>query len=122
MFMHNINSTLMSRLKGLKDHLLAGYNCGDRMSSSSKGEERENIIKELIQPAIPSYYRTAKGDITDKYGSSSGQLDIVIENSLLPCLPSPAGDGPRLYLAEGVAAVIEVKSSLKDEWTDAKRP
>src|SRR5262249_19370325 len=48
------------------------------------------------------------------------QQDVVVEFSFLPTLPAIAGK-ERLYLAEGVAALVEVKSNLAKEWEDVKR-
>ena len=42
-------------------------------------------------------------------GNCSGQMDVVIENAFLPSLPSGI-PSERLYLAEGVATVLEIKS------------
>ena len=51
-------------------------------------------------------------------GYRSGQLDVVIENSFSPSLPIPGGN-TRLYLAESIAAVVEVKSNVSSQWQQA---
>lgn len=43
-----------------------------------------------------------------------------MEFSFLPTLPAIAGKEP-LYLAEGVAALVKVKSNLAKEWEDVQR-
>jgi hypothetical protein len=45
----------------------------------------------------------------------SGQLDIVVEFPFFPSFPTPGGE-ERLYLAESVAFVIEIKSDLATQW------
>lgn len=51
-------------------------------------------------------------------GSKSGELDVVIEHPFAPTMPMIGGVGSaiRLYPAESVAAVIEVKSNVEDQW------
>ena len=43
----------------------------------------------------------------------------MVEYPFIPSIPVPGGGG-RLFLAEGVAAVIEVKSDLAGQWNEAK--
>ena len=71
---------------------------------------------------LPPVYRFGTGDATDTAGSRSGQLDVVVEFPFSPTLPSVGGPPTtRLYLAEGVAAVIEVKSNAMNQWSEAVR-
>ncbi len=79
------------------------------MSDSSKGSEREHFIDLFLKEVFPPSYRFGTGDALDSAGNKSGQLDVVVELTFFPSLPA-LGGGSRLYLAEGVAAVIEVKS------------
>lgn len=69
---------------------------------------------------FPPPYRFGSGDIVDRNEQRSGQVDIVVEYPFLPSLPSSFG-GPRLYLAEGVAAVVEVKSDLRKQWAEVQK-
>ncbi len=87
------------------------------MSSASKGRERETFIDSFLNEIFPSQFRFGSGDITDSSSNKCGQMDVVIEYPFLPSLPV-AGNSPRLYLAEGVAAVIEVKSNVGDQWKE----
>ncbi len=50
--------------------------------------------------------------------NKSGQVDIVIEFPNYASFPYLQG-GPRLYLSEGVASIIEVKSDLTRQWDEA---
>ena len=47
------------------------------------------------------------------------QLDVVVELPFLPSLPIVGNTSSRLYLAESVAAVIEVKSNIASQWDEA---
>jgi hypothetical protein len=46
-------------------------------------------------------------------------MDLVMELPFGPSLPIPAGSH-RLYLAESVAAVIEIKSNLSSHWNEVE--
>ena len=112
------NPHVLDRLAGIQTILRGLYQAGGTMSAASKGEERGRFIEEYLKNVLPPTYRFGRGDITDQSGIRSGQVDIVVEYPFLPSLPSTAGDSPRLYLAEGVAAVIEVKSNLASQWNE----
>jgi hypothetical protein len=55
----------------------------------------------------------------DSSGASSGQLDVVVEFPFLPSFPAPGSD-ERLYLADSVAFVVEIKSNLAKQWDQAQ--
>jgi hypothetical protein len=65
-------------------------------------------------------YRFGTGDATDVTGLKSGQLDVVIEYPFAPSLPAIGSAKTKLYLAEGIAAVIEVKSDLRAQWNEVQ--
>lgn len=96
------------------------HEAGKATSSAAKGADRENFITIFLSKVLPPQFRFGSGDITDLTGKMSGQVDIVVEYPFLPSIPV-LGEGSRLYLAEGVAAVIEVKSNLKDQWSQVER-
>ena len=66
---------------------------------------------------FPPHYRFSSGDIVDTYGSQTGQVDVVLEQPRSYSFPVTT-DGPRLYLAESVAIVIEIKSNLSNQWKE----
>jgi len=107
---------LLERLKSIQAHLISEYN-GSNPASSSKGRQREEFLNNFLKEIIPSTFRFGNGEIIDSDNEVTGQLDIVVENSLVPSLTS-IGSTPRVYLAEGVGAVIEVKSNIQKEWND----
>ncbi|NOX82898.1 MAG: hypothetical protein GXP06_07910 [Alphaproteobacteria bacterium] len=110
-----MHDKIESRLEGMQKLLLAQFEAGSQMSSATKGEERELFVKSFLSQVFPPHFRFASGDITDFKGTNSGQVDIVLESPFLFSLPAHP-EGPRLFFAEGVAAVIEVKSDLTTQW------
>jgi uncharacterized protein DUF6602 len=110
------NEYLFRRLTSILDILRSAYTGGSEMTSSSKGSEREAFINLVLGNVIGSPFRVGTGEITDRDGNCSGQVDIVVEYSASMSFPLLRGDSSRLYLAEGVCAVIEVKSDLAGQW------
>jgi hypothetical protein len=114
-----VNTFIEQRLAGLLDQLQAVHRAGVDMSSASKGAERAAFLNSFLSKVLPPVFRFGDGDVTDSFGQRSGQLDLVIEYPFCPSLPVVGGGQTRLYLAEGVAAVIEVKSDLTGQWGEA---
>ena len=98
--------------------LMGAHHAGGSLSSASKGNEREAFINGFLSQVLPPQFRFGSGDATDQNGVRSGQLDIVVEYPFVPSLPIVAGRSPRLYLAEGIVAVIEVKSDIAQQWDE----
>ena len=115
------NKHIIERLDGIQKVLMGVHAAGASMSASSKGQERQQFIDSFLAHALPPIYRFGTGDATDAAGNRSGQLDVVIEHPFAPTLPIGADKPTRLYLAESVAAVVEVKSDLSSQWGEAKR-
>jgi hypothetical protein len=118
--MDNWNQNLFERLEGIQETLKALHKAGNRASSATKGNDRELFINRLLKAVFPPQFRFGHGDITDLSGKISGQVDIVVEYPFFPSLPM-GEESSRLYLAEGVAAVIEVKSNLKNQWNQVEK-
>jgi len=112
-------SVLETRMNAIFTALDAGFSGGTGVSSASKGNERELFVNSVLSNAFPPHYRFSSGDIIDSYGSQSGQVDVVLEQPRSYSFPLLSG-GPRLYLAESVAAVIEVKSNLSSQWSEVE--
>lgn len=107
---------LEKRLEGIRQVLIAQHNAGISMSSASKGFEREIFISEFLSKAFPPNTRFGSGDIIDSYGNATGQIDVVVELPFHPSFPLAAAGAVRLYMAEGIAAALEIKSDLRKEW------
>lgn len=114
------NNHVFRRLNGIKTVLDGVHQAGDALSAASKGYERQSFIDNFLKEVLPPIYRFGTGDATDANGRRSGQLDVVIEYPIAPSLPSVgAQNATRLYLAEAIAAVVEVKSDAARQWTEA---
>ena len=114
-----MNNFVAERLNGLLLSLNATYTSTAASASASKGAGRANFIETFLKQVIPPNLRiSTSGEITDSNGNKTGELDIIIENGFFPSLPVSGSDSSRLYFSEGVAAVIEVKSNLKNQWKE----
>ncbi|WP_154914880.1 DUF6602 domain-containing protein [Klebsiella grimontii] len=114
------NYILQEKLNGVLNMLNANYQLGKSSSSAVKGVARSDFINNYLRNVIPQGLRiSTSGEIIDNQNNITGELDIIIENGYFPNIPVPSSDTARLYFAEGVAAVIEVKSNLKGQWDEA---
>src|SRR5262245_52529947 len=112
------NKIVLSRLKAIRSVLLSAHDGGSGQASSMIGAERESFINLVLHNVVPPPFRIGTGEITDKHGALSGQVDIVVEYANTLSFPLLQGNSARLYLAESVCCVIEVKSSLDGQWDD----
>lgn len=114
-----MNHHLIARLEAIRKVLVAQGAAAKTMPSASKGEEREAFVREFLEKVFPPHFRLGSGAITDDKGDRSGQNDIAIELPFFPSFPIPPRD-VRLYLAEGIAAVLEVKSDVSMQWSQVE--
>ena len=116
------NEHVLKRLAGIQSILNGVHQTSSSLTTSSRGTERQSFIEDFLAKVLPPIYRFGTGDATDASGHRSGQLDVVVEYPMAPSLPSVGGGNPiRLYLAEAVAAVVEVKSNVAAQWSEAER-
>jgi hypothetical protein len=115
-----MNPHLTSRLVDIHASWIAHYKGGSGLPAGAVGGERETLLDKYLREVLPAAYRFGRGAITDREGRPSGALDLVMELPFAPNFPMPAAD-QRLYLAESVAAVIEVKSHLASQWSEVER-
>ena len=115
------NQHILQRLVGIQQILNGVHQSGIGMSSASKGTERAGFIDEFLSKVLTPQFRFGDGDATDQEGNRSGQLDVVVEYPWVPSLPIVGSNKPRLYLAEGIASVIEVKSDISGQWKEVIR-
>jgi hypothetical protein len=114
-----MNEHIEKRLRAIQGALMAHHSGGTGLPNAMIGSEREDLINTYLAQVLPPLYRFGRGSITDGSGSLCGQLEIVMESPFGPNFPMPAGK-ERLYLAESVAAVIEIKSNLYSQWNEVK--
>jgi hypothetical protein len=113
------NVHVLQRLQGLQAQLLGASNGGGGLSSATTGRERETFVNSFLSEVFPTPFRFGTGEAIDVHGAESGQLDVVIEHPFAPSLPIVGSAKTRLYLAETIAAVIEVKSNVASQWDQA---
>lgn len=114
-----MNKHIERRLQAIQQSLLAHYRGGSGLPNALIGSEREHLINDYLSELLPPIYRFGRGAITDATDEISGQLEVVMELPLGTSFPLLAGT-ERLYLAESVAAVIEVKSNLSSQWSEVE--
>ena len=115
-----MSSQLTVRLDGIRAILMAHHSAGSLMPSAAKGTERETLVREFLGRVFPAPIRFGRGAIVDSAGTRSGELDVVAEFPFFPSFPTP-GAAERLYLAESVSFVIEVKSDLARQWDQVEQ-
>jgi len=114
-----VNQYVEQRLKGLLMGLNSIAVATELSAAAAKGAGRAEFVNKFLKEVIPTGLRISQsGEITDSLGNITGELDIIIENGHFPSIPL-SGDTSRVFFAEGVAAVIEVKSNLSNQWDQA---
>lgn len=113
------NHLVTERLQAILSIAQATHAGGSSLSSASKGSEREFFVDNVLSNVLAPPFRVGSGDITDSSARRSGQSDIVIEYGNSISFPLNSSKSSRLYLAEGVCAVIEIKSDLTSQWEEA---
>lgn len=76
-----------------------------------RGSEREAVLKSFLSQYLPTRYGISSGEIVDYEGKTSHQSDLIIYDHF-NCPLLLAGKNVRIFPAESVLAVIEVKSVL----------
>jgi hypothetical protein len=107
---------LLERLENVRKALMAGHAGGLDVSSHSMGRDRELFINLVLSNIISVPFRVGTGEIVDARDVVSKQCDIVIEYMNTLSFPNIYPSAARLYLAESVCAVIEVKSTIDQQW------
>ena len=118
------DSTLRTNVNPLLKRLLEGYcqkleNLIESQRDGNtdiKGSVRESFVNLILSEILPVTYRVSQGEIIDILENRSGQMDIVVEYPFLPSIPFETGIDQRLFLAEGVALTIEVKSDFTRQY------
>lgn len=94
---------------------------GRRTPPPAKGAGRAEFVRNFLSRVNgPAFRIQESAEITDIYGSKTGEVDIVLENGHAPNLPMVDGETSRLHFAEGVGAALEIKSNLSGQWIQAK--
>lgn len=104
-----MHELLKERITAIQKIAVAHYEAGAGMANAAIGAEREVFVHELLQKIFPNAYRFSSGEIIDRKGARSGQVDLALEFPNEPTFPSPVAD-ERLMFAESVIVAFEIKS------------
>jgi hypothetical protein len=114
-----VHPRLVTFFTGAVDELRAAYKKSEGAPSDCAGSLRERGVRRAIEHSLPSIVRLYEGEIIDRSGGQSGQLDGILVHATGSALATDAEDA-RIVLAEGAIAVIESKSSLDKQWSQVK--
>jgi len=94
--------------------LLSEYNTTKLLKSSQNmGKNRENFLNDFLKVCLPNRLSVKEGEIWDNKGYKTGQIDTIITRDDCPSLRfGGKNEHINAYLAEGIFAVIEVKTKL----------
>jgi hypothetical protein len=112
-------SPLDAFFAGAYEMLRAAFTASERLSNASKGAVREMAARDLLQHLLPHTVRIESGDIIDVDDRQSGQLDGVVVDQRSPTLKLSV-DHPAVIFAEGVLAVLEIKSNVSTQVQQVK--
>jgi hypothetical protein len=101
---------LFPYFKDTAEVLLAHYTrSAGQNASNNLGKNREYFCNNFLATVLPPKLIIKSGEIWDSKNLKTGQLDTIITRDDAPSLEFGSDNA---YLAEGVFAVIEVKSNL----------
>ncbi len=111
--MINISSkkpVLFSYFEDTANVILSQYKRAGKLKSSTNiGKNREYFCNNFLKKVLPHRLSITTGEIIDSENNQTGQLDLIINRDTCPALEFGSSNS---FLAEGVFAVIEVKSNL----------
>ena len=105
---------LIQNIKAMHNDLIMGHERTKDYPSDVIGTEREILIEKLLSVVLPPATRFGSGVIIDHLGSSTGQVDLIIESPMSMSFPI-SNEKQRLYFANSVLAAFEVKSNLSKQ-------
>lgn len=104
---------LYDYFKHTADVMLEQYKRSQMQGSPSNlGINREFFFKTFLSSVLPPRLTVRQGEIWDSRGNKTGQLEVVILRDDAASLEFGGPGGADTYLAEGVFAVMEIKSKL----------
>lgn len=81
--------------------------------STMVGSAREFFVSRVLKSVLPPSVHIGSGKVLTTNGRQSKQIDVILYDPSFPVFETQPGHG--LYLAEGVIAAIEVKSTLDEK-------
>lgn len=104
-------------IRQLSDKMAANYRQIQEQASEdpgTAGDQGEVNWAKLLQGWLPRTYEvTTKGRIIGQDGTTSPQVDVVVLKGIYP--KQLIDENQKIYLAAGVAAAFECKTTLKAE-------
>lgn len=112
---------LYAYFKNMAEFFLKHHELSSQQNASNNlGTNRELFCSEFLEKVLPPKLTIKSGEIWDSSNNKTGQLDLIILRDDAPALKFGPNNSADAYLAEGVFAVIEVKSNLSsDKLTEA---
>ena len=103
---------LEERLKKLHKQMLLKFTeiREQHQHTGNKGSRVEQVVRDFLREFLPPYNRIGHGEVIDKFGSYSKQIDVVVTNEHHPFLNDLSQ--PSVFFGEGVACAGEIKSVL----------
>lgn len=112
---------ISARIEGAYHQFLADYSStGALRHSLSKGEQRENPIRDFFHELLPRRFSVSSGEVFDSSGNVSPQSDMIIYRTIdgIPVLDQQ----PTLLQAESAMCITEVKTKIDTgEYKDCLR-
>jgi hypothetical protein len=103
-------SALGDKFTKISDSLVSSFELTkEGQNRVEKGEKREMILMQFLRENLPQTYGIESGEIFDRTGKFSKQVDVIITNTRMPALRSPAMN---LFPVESIFASCEVKTNL----------
>ena len=104
-------------MKRLQDKMAANYEHIQKRASEdpgTAGDQGEENWRDLLSGWLPRTYEVVtKGRIIGQDGHTSPQVDVLVLKSIYP--KQLIDEGQKIFLAAGVAAAFECKTTLKAE-------
>ena len=104
-------------IQQLTDKMSANYKQIQKRATEdpgTAGDQGEENWKDLLRGWLPRTYEVVtKGRIISQDGETSPQVDVLVLKSIYP--KQLIDEGQKMYLAAGVAAAFECKTTLKAE-------
>ena len=112
---NQISHDLHDFMHQLSDKMAANYNLIRKRTSEdpgTAGDQGEENWAELLRGWLPRTYEVVtKGRIISQDGHTSPQIDVLVLKSIYP--KQLIEENQKMYLAAGVAAAFECKTTLK---------
>ncbi len=105
---------ITARIDGAFHRFFAGFHESAGITHSlSKGEVRENPVRDFFESLLPKRFSVASGEIIDSRGGVSPQSDLIVYRASdgIPILNAQ----PTILQIESVMCVTEVKSVINTE-------